>query len=348
MVLPLPNYLVIAGLALLSLGLIYAALPWIILGVFRCLLWPRYSFVVEGQENLPKTGPAVLAINHVTWIDGFVMAANLPRRARALVNASYIGLPVIRHLASRVGLIPVPFSKPSALRTSIKATRDALERGEVVALFPEAQLTRNGLLGPFYRGIEVIIDGKEQIPVVPVYLDNLWGSVFSYSGGRFFRKWPKGWRRTVVVVYGRPVKPPITIFALRQAVLEAGVRAFELRRGQVGPLETLDPSKPRFEHPVLGLLTSAASDYHAADVNQVGYKEGTVGHPVPGVALKVEDDAGNDLGPNETGRVIALVAGKGKWVDTGVRGSLDRDGFLRIEAQVEGTGSTLSTVPASN
>ena len=59
--------------------------------------------------------------------------------------------------------------------------------------------------------------------MIPVYLDNVWGSVMSFSGGRFVRKWPRGWRRTVVVAFGPPVEPPVTAFTVRQAVLVAGV-----------------------------------------------------------------------------------------------------------------------------
>jgi len=331
----LPNWLIITGIVVLALGAMFLALPWVIQPFLRLMLWPRYRFVREGLEHLPRTGPAVLAVNHLTWIDGFIVAATCPRRGRALINADYIGLPILRQIAARAGLIPVPFSGPRALRASIKATREALDRGEVVALFPEAQLSRTGFVGPFYRGIEVIIEGREHVPIIPVYLDNLWGSIFSHSGGRFFRKWPRGWLRTVGVVYGPPVPLPITAFEVRQAIIEAGVRAFELRRGRIEPLETLDPSLPRLEHPTLGLLTASAADFHQGDVHQLGHKEGTVGHPVPGVALKIVGESGSPLGPTQTGRVFARVAGRGGWLDTGFHGRLDRDGFLQIDSEAD-------------
>ena len=66
--------------------------------------------------------------------------------------------------------------------------RKVLDEGGALGIFPEAQMTRNGLTGPFYRGLEVILAGREQVVVIPAFLDNLWGSHFSFSGGRFFGK----------------------------------------------------------------------------------------------------------------------------------------------------------------
>jgi 1-acyl-sn-glycerol-3-phosphate acyltransferase len=313
-----------------ALAVFVAALPWLIQPLLRVLLCPRYRVRVRGLENLPKTGPALLAANHVTWYDGFFLAATCPRRGRALVNGDYIDVPVLRPLALRAGLIPVPLSGPRAQRAMIQACRDALDRGEVVAIFPEGQLTRNGLTGPFHRGLEVILSGREHVPVIPVYLDNLWGSLLSYSGGRFLKKWPQGLRRTVNIVYGPPVPAPVTAFAVRQAVLEAGVRAVAMRRHPPRPPETIDPSLPHLDHPTLGPLTGSTPDIDSGGVKQTGHKPGTVGLPLPGVALRVVDDTAAPLAPDAQGRLQALLPGRPEWLETGYRGTIDRDGFVRV------------------
>ena len=143
-------------------------------------------------------------------------------------------------------------------------------------------MTRNGLTGPFYRGLEVIVAGRENTAVVPMFLENLWGSVFSYAGGRVLRKRPRGLRRTVVVVFGPPVSRPITAFAVRQAVLEAGVTACEHRGLPSRPLETLDPSLPHLDHPDLGPLTGSTADHDQDGIRQTGHKPGTHGPPLAG------------------------------------------------------------------
>lgn len=319
------------ALVLALAGVLFvAALPWLVQPLLRALLWTRYRLEVRGLENLPRDGPALIAANHVTWYDGFFLAATCPRRGRALVNGDYINFPIVRHLARWVGLIPVPYSGPRAQRAMIQACRDALDRGEVVALFPEGQLTRNGLTGTFHRGLEAILSGRAHVPVVPVFLDNLWGSLLSYSEGRFLHKRPQGRRRTVIVVYGPPLPAPVTAFAVRQAVLEAGVRAYELRPSPVPPLETIDPTLPRLEHPALGPLTGSTADFDGGGVRHLGQKPGSVGRPLPGVALRVVDDHGAVLAENATGRLQARVAGRPAWEETGLQGSIDRDGFVRI------------------
>ena len=327
---PLGDWRIVLAILALALVGFVAALPWLVRPLFRIALAPHYKIQVRGRENLPETGPALLTVNHVTWIDGFILVAACPLRGRALISASYVNLPGLRWLARWVGLIAVPVSGPRGQRAAITAVREALDRGEAVGIFPEGQLTRTGFTGPFYRGLEVMIAGREQVPVIPVYLDNLWGSIFSFQGGKFFTKRPEGLRRTVTVAFGPPVPPPITAFGVRQAVLAASVRAFEGRKGTPRPLETIDGSLPHFDHPTLGLLAASTEDNEQGGVKQLGQKPGTLGLSVPGVAVRVVDENETPLPPGSEGRLQALVPGGADWVETGRRGSLDRDGFVSV------------------
>jgi 1-acyl-sn-glycerol-3-phosphate acyltransferase len=305
-------------------------LPWLIQPLIRILLWPRYGFRVRGRENVPKQGAAVLVVNHVTWIDGLFVAAATRRHGRIFANSGFFENRLLRFLARRAGMVPVPFSGPKAQRAAIVAARETLDRGELLVIFPEGQLTRNGLLGPFYRGMEVILKGRGDVPVVPVALDNLWGSIWSFRGGRAFGKRPIGFRRVINVCYGQPLSGPPSLSEVRLAILRTLVDAVGLRKSPPQRLETLDLALPHLEHPELGLLCASAPDYDRDGIVQPGQKAGTVGLPVPGVALRVVDAAGQPLAEDQVGRVQACVVAAPRWVDTGLSGRLDGDGFLTL------------------
>ena len=321
------------GLAILValLAVYIIALPKLIRPTIRLILAVRYGFRVAGRSNVPRTGPAVLAANHLTWIDGLFLAATSPRDGRIFANADFFKNRIAGWLARRAGIIPVPFSGPKAQRAAILAVRESLDRGELVAIFPEGQLTRNGMLGPFYRGLEVILRDRAEVAVVPTALDNLWGSIFSYQGGRSFGKRPVGLRRTIRVAFGAPLYGPPTLFQVRLAILDAMVDAVELgRKPPVAP-DAVVPSLPRLEVAGLGLITGSAEDFDRGGVAQPGQRPGTVGLPLPGVAIRTIDLAsGKALGEGEVGRVEARLAGRAGWNPLKFQGSIDRDGFLTI------------------
>ena len=206
------SILAIAALSLLLLAALLFSLRWWVQRFVRMMLFPFYRLKIVGREYVPRTGPVLIVANHVSWLDGLFLAAACPRRGHALVNAAYIDWPLIGRWTRWLGLIPVYFSGPKAQRTMFESCRKVLAEGGALGLFPEAQMTRNGLTGPFYRGLEVIVAGGNNIAVVPVFLENLWGSRFSYADRSLPGKRSRGLRRTVVVAFGPPILPPITDF----------------------------------------------------------------------------------------------------------------------------------------
>lgn len=201
-------------------------------------LWPimwlllklMYRIRVVGVENVPATGPAILVCNHVTWFDGFFIAFAMRRRVRFLVYAPYTKNRLIGWLLRLAEVIPIASEAgPRAIITALREAGECLKRGEVVGIFPEGALTRTGAMLPFNRGVEKILE-KNPVPVIPMCLDRLWGSLVSHSGGKFFWKWPKHWRHPVTVMFGKPLSPDIKLWQLRQAIQQLQTECFMLRR----------------------------------------------------------------------------------------------------------------------
>src|SRR5260370_6453100 len=107
-----------------------------------------------------------------------------------------------------MGVIPIASDQgPREMLHSMRLATDALKTGEVVCICPEGQMTRIGQMLPFRRGMERIIKGVD-VPIIPVNLDGVWGSIFSFAGGRFLWKFPRHIPYPVRVTFGKPLPPP--------------------------------------------------------------------------------------------------------------------------------------------
>ena len=208
-----------------------------------------YRVRVFGRQHLPERGGALLVCNHVTWIDGILLLIASSRPLRIVVDRQYIEGRLMRRLARLFGAIPIAPGRP-AVRQALEATRQALENGELVCIFPEGAPTRTGLLQPFQGGM-ISLARDAGVPLIPVFLDELWGSIFSFHGGRFFWKRPRRWPYPVSIHFGRPIGQAPDARQVRQSVEELGVQAVQLRqaREMVLPRLFLRMCRRRFFHP---------------------------------------------------------------------------------------------------
>lgn len=170
----------------------------------RVVINTLYRFRVTGSCQVPATGPALLVANHVSYIDSLVLLASQPRRIRFLMDREVFNNGWFRPFCRLMGVIPISAKdRPRTLARALSRARQALDDGQLVAIFAEGALTRNGQLGTFRSGFERIVQGTEH-PVIPVYLDGLWGSSFSFAGGQLFT-WPTEWHRSIQVRFGVPM-----------------------------------------------------------------------------------------------------------------------------------------------
>lgn len=221
--------------------------------LFGVVLRTVYRVRVHGLENLPRTGGVVLAPNHVTWVDGFILSYFIPRDIRFVAFAGNIERGFGKWISELFGTIPINNTDgPKALVKSLQFAKAALRDGDCVCIFAEGTLTRTGQVQPFQRGLIKIIDGVD-VPVVPMYLDGLWGSIFSYRDGRFFRKWPRMWPYPVDIHIGSPIRNVTDIVTVRDAVDDLAVAAARIRkdRDMIPPQQFLRACRKKWSQPKL-------------------------------------------------------------------------------------------------
>jgi acyl-[acyl-carrier-protein]-phospholipid O-acyltransferase / long-chain-fatty-acid--[acyl-carrier-protein] ligase len=206
----------------------------------RLLLWllthSIYRIRVEGRDNIPAKGGALMVCNHLSLIDALLLMASTERRVRFIMLKDYYDHPLIHPFARILEAIPISSKlRPRDLLNSLKLASAAVQNGEVVCIFAEGQITRIGQLLPFRRGFERIMKGVEA-PIIPVNLDGVWGSIFSFDRGRFVWKRPKRSLHPVTVSYGRPLPHTASAFEVRQAVQELHSEAYRNHKAALKPL----------------------------------------------------------------------------------------------------------------
>jgi acyl-[acyl-carrier-protein]-phospholipid O-acyltransferase/long-chain-fatty-acid--[acyl-carrier-protein] ligase len=173
--------------------------------------------------------------NHVSFVDPFLIGASTQRFVRFLMYRPLYEARGIGWLARLMGAVPVSNTDSrSEMVASLRLARERLSAGEIVCIFAEGSITRTGNLLPFKKGFEAIVRGSE-IPIVPFHLDRVWGSIFSFQGGRAFFKRPRRIPYPVTVSFGPPLQA-ITVSQARQAVVHLSAQAALHRRSDQQPL----------------------------------------------------------------------------------------------------------------
>ena len=172
-----------------------------------------YRFKVQGDQHIPSTGAAVLVCNHVSFIDAVLLMAASPRPMVFLMDHRIFRQPVLGWLFRLAKAIPIAPQKedPQAYEAAFERAAEVLRAGDLLAIFPEGGITKDGTLQPFKGGIVKILDRARadglDVPVVPMALTNLWGSYFSRieQGTAMVRPFRRGFLNRVGLNVGAPM-----------------------------------------------------------------------------------------------------------------------------------------------
>lgn len=170
---------------------------------FFLLLILRFVYRIEGRnlDRIPKASGMLLIANHMSYIDWLILSAACPRPIRFVFDARYQEKPLAGWFLRCFSGIPV---SRNSVRDMIRKTSSAIHEGDIVCIFPEGQLSRTGVLNDLKKGFSLIA-AKAETSVLPVYMDSLWGSVFSFERNHYFWKWPLSFRQRIVVNFGDPI-----------------------------------------------------------------------------------------------------------------------------------------------
>jgi acyl-[acyl-carrier-protein]-phospholipid O-acyltransferase/long-chain-fatty-acid--[acyl-carrier-protein] ligase len=234
-----PRGIFLVGGVLTLIGGIYVLilLPDALLRfILWCVTHSIYKIRIVGRDHIPAKGGALFVCNHVSFFDALLLIGSTDRPVRFMMYQGIYEKPWIKPFAKLIGTIPVSSEqRPRELIHAMQAASEAIRNGEVVCIFAEGQITRIGTMLPFRRGFERIMKDLDA-PIIPVALDGALGGPWSYQRGHFLHLVTAHCPHPVTVSFGKPLPANSTPFAVREAVQELQVNAWQFRRAQMQPL----------------------------------------------------------------------------------------------------------------
>jgi acyl-[acyl-carrier-protein]-phospholipid O-acyltransferase / long-chain-fatty-acid--[acyl-carrier-protein] ligase len=197
----------------------------------RLIVWTFahvfFKIRIIGADNIPKKGGALIVSNHVSYADAILIGCATPRFIRFLMWQPLYENKWLNPFCRLFYTIPIPTHSKESLR-ALRNARTEIDKGMLVCIFPEGELTRTSHVKPFERGVDMITRGLDSTPVIPIYLDGLWGHALSLKGGRPFASRLK-LRHEVTLYIGQPITGAENLGSeqLHQRVLELGTQAAE-------------------------------------------------------------------------------------------------------------------------
>ena len=185
----------------------------------------HYKVDVQGMKNIPEQGGALLLGNHISWVDWAILQIACPRPVRFVMERTIYNTWYLKWLFKALGCIPIDASASS--KKSLTTIAEILDQGEVIALFPEGAISRNGHLGEFKRGFELACKKAQQpMVIVPFYIRGLWGSKFSRSSDALKAQRSQGMFRDVIVAFAPEMAQHSEVQQVKQAVFDLSVQSW--------------------------------------------------------------------------------------------------------------------------
>lgn len=219
--------LLVATVAMVGGGYTIFKLPQsLVRFLLSFLLTRRYRVDVHGLEHLPAQGGVLLLGNHISWVDWAMVQIACPRPVRFVMLKDIYQRWYLRWFFKALGCIPI--ERGAGADNALAAVAEQLNNGEVVCLFPEGAISRNGQLGELRRGYERACKlANPEVRIVPFYLRGLWGSQFSRSSSKLKELRNAPLHRSVVVAFGKPLPKDTPADVLKQRIFEQATNSWQ-------------------------------------------------------------------------------------------------------------------------
>lgn len=195
-----------------------------------------YKIRIVGEENIPKEGAALIVSNHLSATDAFFVMAAIDRPIRFVMSDKHFNKWWFRPFALAMDAIPVAFDEDSnSVQNALRGVNKHLKRGHLVCLFPEGTVSRTGMLQPFREELKEIMN-RRNCPIIPIYLDRVWGTIFSPKGGRYIPRRPQNIPHPLTVIIGRPLSDEATTSEVRRVIRKLGSEAWLMRNEDEEPI----------------------------------------------------------------------------------------------------------------
>jgi 1-acyl-sn-glycerol-3-phosphate acyltransferase len=218
-------FLVLAVLNIAVAVYIYGLLPEFLMRFIAWILISLFDRIrISGLDNIPSKGPAVVVCNHVSYMDPILLAGSIKRPMRFVMYYRIFQIPLLRFFFEHMQAIPIAGAREDELlmNEAFERVDEELAAGNIVCIFPEGGITRDGEIQRFRPGIEKII-ARRAVPVIPVSVGRLWGSWFSRRKGGGIRKLPGRLFARVPITVGESV-PARDVTAARLELLVRTLR----------------------------------------------------------------------------------------------------------------------------
>jgi acyl-[acyl-carrier-protein]-phospholipid O-acyltransferase / long-chain-fatty-acid--[acyl-carrier-protein] ligase len=220
------------------IGTIYTVykLPQSLLLLFlKTIVGLKYKLEVDGVKNIPASGGVLLLGNHVSWIDWTIVLMAVPREVKFVMDKTIYSKWYIKWLFKMFSAIPI---SNASSKTTIKIIAKELDAGNMVVLFPEGFITRNGHLGEFKKGFEKVLElTSTDVKVIPFYIRGLWESMFSRANKRF-KKTNK--TNSVTISFSKFMKKEkANIVSIKQEIINLSAKSWQEHIKNIEPLNEI-------------------------------------------------------------------------------------------------------------